>query len=280
MKTVLVTGTFDFFHAGHLYLLKNAKKYGDRLVVVLARDKTVVRIKGRKPLHTEKERKQILESIGIVDKAILGDQKDPYKVIRAVKPDIICLGYDQQHTFALELKEELGRRGMKTKVVQLKPYAPQRIKSSKYKAAISNDSITPRQFVAIVALVVKDGKILISKRNDPANKKFHKKWEFPGGGVEHGETIHQSLRREVKEETGLKIEIGKPVPMIYMGTYRGRSGIGQLYVITYLCNPTGGRLAPHDQEVLQCRWIDPKDAKKYKMLPGNQRIIKAALPLI
>ena len=130
MKTVLVTGTFDFLHGGHLYMLKNAGKYGDKLVVLIARDKTVKKIKGQLPIHTEDERRELVSHLDMVDKAVLGDQKDPFKVITKIKPDVICLGYDQQHTFSLQLKEALEDRGLKTRIVQLKPHKEKRLKSS------------------------------------------------------------------------------------------------------------------------------------------------------
>src|SRR3989339_2153850 len=95
MKKVLVFGTFDIFHYGHLQLLKQAKKLGDQLTVVIARDENVIKIKKIKPYHTEKERMEIMKSLKMIDSAILGDKKDVYKVIKQEKPDVIALGYDQ-----------------------------------------------------------------------------------------------------------------------------------------------------------------------------------------
>ena|SRR3989344_2368784 len=281
MKTVLVTGTFDFLHRGHLYLLQEAQKLGDRLVVLIARDSTVKKIKGRFPIHHEKERRELVASIRMVDQAILGDRKDPYRVIEQVKPDIICLGYDQQHTFALALRDALKIRGMKTRIVMLKPFEADRLKGTHLRALVQKEeSTSPRTFVAVTALIEKDGKFLINRRNDPANKKFHKKWEFPGGGVEEGENIEECVLRETKEETGLTIVIRQLVPYVYMGEYRGRSGYGHLFVITYLCDVVGGTLRPHTEEVLESRWIMPAEARNFQLLPGNDRIIKEATKLL
>jgi len=130
MKTVLVTGTFDFLHSGHLHLFKNAKKYGKKLVVLVARDKTVKKIKGTKPIHTEKERFDLVKHIDLVDEAILGCARDPYRKIGIIKPNVICLGYDQQHEYAKKLKDKLKKRGWKIKVVRLKAHKPKRLKSS------------------------------------------------------------------------------------------------------------------------------------------------------
>ena len=119
MKKVLVFGTFDIFHYGHLQLLKQAKKLGDQLTVVIARDENVIKIKKIKPYHTEKERMEIMKSLKMIDSAILGDKKDVYKVIKQEKPDVIALGYDQ-NVFVDKLNSI---------IVRLKSYKEKRLKS-------------------------------------------------------------------------------------------------------------------------------------------------------
>lgn len=98
MKTVLVFGTFDLFHPGHQFFLREAEKYGDRLVVIVARDKNVERIKGRLPVNNEQERLASVASFASVDEARLGyeDWGKHLKVLEDVAPDVICLGYDQK----------------------------------------------------------------------------------------------------------------------------------------------------------------------------------------
>jgi len=132
MKKIIVFGSFDILHKGHFYFLKQAKSYGNYLIVVLARDKTIEQLKNRKPLNNEKKRKANLEKIDIVDKVLLGNLKDKYKVIEEQKPDIICLGYDQKF-FVNSLKQELAKRNLNIKIVKLKPYKPEIYKSSKLK---------------------------------------------------------------------------------------------------------------------------------------------------
>lgn len=97
-KTVLAFGTFDLFHKGHGYFLREAKKYGDRLVVVVARDANVEHIKGRRPHENEQIRLQSLLDCGFVDEARLGYEEwgKHLQVLDDVKPDVICLGYDQR----------------------------------------------------------------------------------------------------------------------------------------------------------------------------------------
>ncbi len=96
MRTVLVFGTFDRLHEGHLRFLERARSFGERLVVSLARDSFVRGFKGKKPLHTEQERRRRLSETGLVEEVLLSDEEPgSYRVILEVEPDLICLGYDQ-----------------------------------------------------------------------------------------------------------------------------------------------------------------------------------------
>src|SRR3989338_9001076 len=94
MKTVMAFGSFDVLHPGHLYFLKSAKKLGDRLVVVVALDRTIEKIKGKSPKYKERERLEHVRELGFADKAVLGYEVDPYEIIEEINPDIICVGYD------------------------------------------------------------------------------------------------------------------------------------------------------------------------------------------
>ncbi|MFN3909727.1 MAG: adenylyltransferase/cytidyltransferase family protein [Candidatus Anstonellaceae archaeon] len=94
LKIVLTGGVFDIIHPGHLYTLEQAKKYGDLLIVVVATDQTVKKIKKRDPLHPQKLRIQLLKALKIVDLVIAG-KKNWLEVLNQVKPDVVVFGYDQ-----------------------------------------------------------------------------------------------------------------------------------------------------------------------------------------
>ena len=128
--TVLVFGTFDIVHPGHLDFFRQARSFGDRLVVGLARDITVKKVKGRLPLHNENERKNALAQIDLINKVVLGDTKDYYQVLERVRPDVIALGYDQK-IFVDKLADEIKKRGLAARVVRLKPFHPEKYKSSR-----------------------------------------------------------------------------------------------------------------------------------------------------
>ncbi|MGV8169552.1 MAG: adenylyltransferase/cytidyltransferase family protein [Candidatus Nanoarchaeia archaeon] len=117
-KKVLVFGTYDLFHPGHEHHLKKAAKYGD-LYVIVARDETVLEMKRRKTINDEQKRLRAIKKLDYVHKAILGSSGDKYKIIETIRPDIICLGYDQKH-FTKNLKEILKRRGVKPKIIRFR----------------------------------------------------------------------------------------------------------------------------------------------------------------
>ncbi len=135
----MVFGTFDIFHRGHQSFLEQAKKYGDYLIVVIARDKTVLALKKYQTQNSEQKRREVVEKSGLAKAVELGKDlgKDGimkrYDLIKKHQPDIICLGYDQEF-FVDNLKRDLKQIGMgEIKIIKLKPYKPEIYKSSKLK---------------------------------------------------------------------------------------------------------------------------------------------------
>ena len=130
MRTVLVFGTFDVVHPGHLYFLQQARKRGDRLVASIARDSFVARFKKRLPVHAEAERLQAVLDTGLVDEAILSDQEPgTYSAIERLRPEVVCLGHDQGALQA-NLLDWLNARGVQVDVVTIGAFEPGRYKSS------------------------------------------------------------------------------------------------------------------------------------------------------
>lgn len=95
LKVVLTGGVFDILHPGHIYTLEQARKEGDLLVVVVATDQTVKKLKKKEPLHPQKLRIKLLQALKIVDLVIAG-KKNWLEVLNQVKPDVVVFGYDQQ----------------------------------------------------------------------------------------------------------------------------------------------------------------------------------------
>jgi len=117
MVKVMASGVFDIIHLGHIHYLKESKKLGDELIVVVATDDTVRRYK-HEPINSEQIRVDVVNELKSVDKAVLGYEGDMYRIVEELKPDIITLGYDQQFN-SEEIKTELDKRGLKVKVEQV-----------------------------------------------------------------------------------------------------------------------------------------------------------------
>ncbi|MFB6145221.1 MAG: adenylyltransferase/cytidyltransferase family protein [Candidatus Nanohaloarchaea archaeon] len=95
MKTVMAQGTFDILHPGHIHYLGKSAELGDELVVVISRDS---RMASKKDLYfSEDDRREMVDSLEMVDRAVLGSEGDIYSTVEKIDPDIITLGYDQSH---------------------------------------------------------------------------------------------------------------------------------------------------------------------------------------
>ncbi len=129
MDKVLCMGTFDILHPGHIDYFRQAKQYGAYLIVVVARDSSVLKDKGRLPRFKEAERHWHVSAQPLVDKAVLGNEGDKLKVVEQEKPDVICLGYDVKMDEE-QLRQALAQRGLTPKIVRAQPYFPEKYKSS------------------------------------------------------------------------------------------------------------------------------------------------------
>ena len=92
---VFTNGCFDVLHKGHLVLLKEARKLGDKLIVGLNSDDSVRRLKGAlRPFNDVKTRMEQLLLIPYVDEVVIFDEDTPYELIKEIKPDLIVKGGD------------------------------------------------------------------------------------------------------------------------------------------------------------------------------------------
>jgi len=122
-KRIMAFGTFDGLHKGHIHFFKQARKLAQNpyLIVSIARDKNIQKIKGSRPRNTEKKRMELVKKTGLADRVVLAGLNNHIPHIKKEKPDIIALGYDQV-AYVKNLKRDL--RDPKIKIFRLKAYKP------------------------------------------------------------------------------------------------------------------------------------------------------------
>ena len=132
-KVVLASGVFDLLHLGHVKFLEYAKKAGGenaKLVVIIARDSTVEKSKGRKAIMSEDQRRTLVESLKVVDESVLGYENfEIGEVIENIKPDVIALGYDQEE-MEKEVQNYVDEHKVNVKVVRIGKFGENTLDSS------------------------------------------------------------------------------------------------------------------------------------------------------
>lgn len=132
-KVVLASGTFDLFHFGHIKYLEEARKLGGenaKLIVIVARDSTVEKRKGKRPVMSEDQRRAVVESLKVVDDAILGyEDFNIEKVIERIRPDVIAVGHDQEGVEG-EVRRVVAEKQWDVQVVKVGRFGEDELDSS------------------------------------------------------------------------------------------------------------------------------------------------------
>ncbi|MEK7575096.1 MAG: adenylyltransferase/cytidyltransferase family protein [Patescibacteria group bacterium] len=127
---VMAFGVFDLIHDGHKHFLSNAKKLGGKLVVVVAKDKTVLELKKSLPYNTLAQRIKNLRALEIADEIVYGDNEiGSWKIIHRKRPKIIALGYDQE-TLREELKKFIRQENLNIQCISITPHSNEKLHSS------------------------------------------------------------------------------------------------------------------------------------------------------
>ena len=132
-RVVLASGVFDLIHLGHVRFLEDAKKAGGpkaKLIVIIAKDSTVEKMKGRKPIMSEDERLALVKSLKVVDDAVLGyEGLDIGEVVEKIKPDIIALGWDQAE-MENSVKDYLAKHKLQVSIIRIGKFGENSLDSS------------------------------------------------------------------------------------------------------------------------------------------------------
>ena len=143
-----------------------------------------------------------------------------------------------------------------------------------------HNSVAQKQIVVPIGLIIQNGKILMNVRNDPYHHAFHNKWEFPGGGIQKGETPKQAIIREVKEETGYDVDAVQLLQHIHTEEWERKQGTirYKLFLMPYVCKIIGGQLQTNPREVLGTKWFDIDDVCNHDLVGTNKEMVNILLP--
>lgn len=123
----------------------------------------------------------------------------------------------------------------------------------------------PKLFLATKVFIIRNGKVLIVRESTKYTEGTNAaKYDVVGGRLKPGERFDESLRREMKEETGLEVMIGKP---FFVNEWRPvvRGEQWQVVGVFFECSSQAGAITlSEDHDVFE--WIDPKDYKKYPLI--------------
>lgn len=123
-RRVVVFGIFDGVHEGHRAFFRQAKTKGDELVCIVGRDAVCALLKQKTPRHTEQERVELVKREAWVDDAVLGDHAiSTYEVLSALRPDVVCFGYDQK-LLRNDFERWAAAEGSNVEIHALDPFEP------------------------------------------------------------------------------------------------------------------------------------------------------------
>ncbi len=135
-----------------------------------------------------------------------------------------------------------------------------------------------KQIIIVIAVIRNDaGELLMSRRIDPDFPEAHNTWEFVGGKIEFNETPENAVLREVKEETGLDVEILRLLPKIETNVWDKQDGDKvQVFILSYECRITGGKLytpEKYDSKIAELRFVKLEEVKNYQLMKAVPEII-------
>lgn len=135
-----------------------------------------------------------------------------------------------------------------------------------------------KQVFGVLGLIVdKKGEVLLSQRNEPKYKKWHKFWQIPGGVIEFGEDPEETLIREIKEEVGVKVKIERLLPFAGSNVWRFPKFDVQSILLCYLCRIVKGKPNSDHWETLDLAWFNPREIDYKKCLPLTKKFISVYL---
>ena len=246
-KVVWTNGCFDLLHAGHLQSLKMAKDFGEVLVVGLNADSSVKSLKDPdRPFINENDRASLISGLEAVDHVLIFSDKRCDKLLAAVKPDVYVKGED----YTLETLDQDERMAVESGGGEIKfiPFVKGLSTTNLVKKIRRSD---PEKVIngAFGFICDKDGRLLMVTNDYEGVYKYG----IPGGGQNRGETLEETVVREVEEETGLVVKVKK-----YLGLIERIEPLWNLHLLCHQfeCEVIGGKLCvrKNEEHVIDARF--------------------------
>jgi len=193
---------------------------------------------------------------------------------KILKEERIGNGFGYDPIFYLE---DLGKTYSELTTVEKNSTSHRGIALNRIKYFLT-DHFSSKHIVVPVGIIIKEGKILISKRNDPHNPRFHEKWELPGGSMEYGEKLEENVTREILEETGCEVEVVKQLNKIQVVASAGRDFSYQVYLIPFVCKFISNKGGINDTEVVETKFVELDELQDYEFIEKNKQFLKEILP--
>src|SRR5262245_65008778 len=131
-----------------------------------------------------------------------------------------------------------------------------------------------RPIVGVGAVVVDGGRVLLVRRG---NEPLKGEWSLPGGAVEIGETLEAAIAREVKEETGLEIDVGPMVDVLDRIRFDAGGRVMYHYVLVdFVCRSAGGTLC-RGTDAADVKWVPVMELTQYGLVETTMSVIRKAL---
>ena len=193
MKRVVYSGFFDLFHAGHLGAFKEARKFGDYLIVHIAPDKEAKMVKGAlRPVIPGKERAEMIEACKYVDEVFYEERyMTDEEVIECTKADVWIRNKGNTDKYDVEvgyISRYIPESGLDTTgiIKKIQSQAEVKVQGVNYILRVGDE-------------------VLLQQRDDIPGIRCPGMMAIPGGGLEQGENTHIAVKREMREETGIDL---------------------------------------------------------------------------
>jgi mutator protein MutT len=125
-----------------------------------------------------------------------------------------------------------------------------------------------KKSIVVVLGIIKNKKneILLSLRNDPKFPGAHLKWDLIGGKNEIGESLEETIKREIKEETGLKVKVKDFLSKSICKNWDFPNYYQHTLLFCYVCEPVGGKMQNKEDKIIELKWVKRKDVFKFDLL--------------